>query len=95
MAPSSWKSEKFGISALSICLVELFGIWAPVLYALRHPSSDWRWLERPLGFLYVAGVFSIGIAIVGLFRDRRRLIAFISLLFGVVNFVLCMMPLAR
>jgi hypothetical protein len=91
----SWKLEKFGIVAFSICLVELVGIWVPVIYASHHRDLDWRWLASPLGDLYLAGFFAILIAIVGLFRDKRRLLAFLALIFGVLNIALCVAPLAR
>jgi len=43
--------------------------------------------------LYLAGLLSIPVAIIGLFIDKRRLLALLALIFGVVNIVLCVGPL--
>jgi hypothetical protein len=89
----SWKPEKFGIIALATCVVELIGIWIPMAIVLRNPYASAPWLLRILGLLYLAGLLSIPVAIVGLFRDEQRVLALFALIFGVANIILCGLPL--
>ena len=87
----SWTLEKYGIVAFSVCLVELVGIWIP--FALVSPYTSAPWLVRMWAVLYLAGLLSIPVAIIGLFIDKRRLLALLALIFGIVNIVLCVGPL--
>jgi len=89
----AWEQQKFGLAALSICAVELVGIWIPMAIVLRNPYASAPWLLPILGLLYLAGLLSIPVAIIGLFRDERRLLSLFALLFGVANIILCGVPL--
>jgi hypothetical protein len=84
---------KYGIVAFSTCLVELVGIWIPFAVVLQHPTASLPWLLKVFGILYLAGLLSIPVAILGLFRDERRLIAILALIFGITNIFLCGVPL--
>ena len=84
---------RYGIVAFSNCLVELVGVWIPFSIVLQHPYASLPWLLRVFGVLYLAGLLSIPVSIIGLFRDERRWLAFFALIFGIVNIVLCGVPL--
>lgn len=84
---------RYGIVAFSTCLVELIGIWIPFAIVLQHPTASAPWLLKIFAVLYLAGLLSIPVAIVGLFKDNPRLLAIFALVFGLVNVVLCGVPL--
>jgi len=83
---------KYGIVAFSLCLVELFGIWLPFAVVLQHPTASLPWLLKVFAIVYLAGLVSIPVAIVGLFRDKPRWLALLALIFGIVNIFLCVVP---
>jgi hypothetical protein len=80
--------------ALIICLIELIGIWGTTAIVLHMPQRNWHWLERPMAVLYVAGLVAVPIAVVGLFKDSRRVLAAVSLVLGLANFFVCSIPFA-
>jgi hypothetical protein len=86
-------SPKFGIVAFSMCLIELVGIWVPFAIVLRIPDFSGPWLLRVFGLLYLAGLLSLPVSIVGLFRDSPRTLALLALVFGVVNIAVCAAPI--
>ena len=92
MAHSS-SLPKYGLVAFSTCLVELIGIWIPFAVVLQHPTASAPWLLKVFGTLYLAGLLSIPVAIIGLFRDNRRLLAVFVLALGILNIFLCGLPL--
>ena len=89
MADSS-SPPKYGIVALLICLLELIGIWIP--FAVVPPTASAPWLTKTWGILYLAGLLSIPVAIIGLFKDKPRLFALFALILGIVNIFLCVGP---
>lgn len=89
MADSS-SPPKYGIVALLICLLELIGIWIP--FAVVPPTASAPWLIKIWGILYLAGLLSIPVAIIGLFKDKPRLFALFALILGIVNIFLCVGP---
>ena len=89
MADSS-SPPKYGIVALLICLSELIGIWIP--FAVVPPTASAPWLIKIWGILYLAGLLSIPVAIIGLFKDKPRLFALFALILGIVNIFLCVGP---
>ena len=89
MADSSGP-PKYGIVALSICLLELIGIWIP--FAVVPPTASAPWLVKIWGILYLAGLLSIPVAIIGLFKDKPRLVALFALILGIANIFLCVGP---
>ena len=89
MADSS-SPPKYGIVALLICLLELIGIWIP--FAVVPPTASAPWLLKIWGILYLAGLLSIPVAIIGLFKDKPRLVALFALILGIVNIFLCVGP---
>ena len=82
---------KYGLIAFLACLVELVGFWIP--FALVSPYTSAPWLIRVWAVLYLAGLLSIPVAIIGLFRDKPRWLALLALIFGVVNILLCVGPI--
>lgn len=84
---------KFGIVAFSMCLIELVGIWIPFAITERIPNFSGPWILRFWGILYLVGLLSLPVSIVGLFKDDPRTVALLALVFGVVNIVLCAPPL--
>jgi len=84
---------KFGLIGFSICLIELVGIWVPFSMLLRAPNASAPWLLRSFGVLYLAGLLSLPVSIVGLFKDNPRTPALIALVFGIVNIYVCGVPL--
>ena len=89
MADSS-SPPKYGIVALLICLLELIGIWIP--FAVVPPTASAPRLLKIWGILYLAGLLSIPVAIIGLFKDKPRLVALFALILGIVNIFLCVGP---
>ena len=87
----NWRA-KFGTVALAICFIELIVIWGGTAVALNSPQYDWRWLEKPLSDVYVFGMVSIPLAIVGLFKDCPRRAALGALVFGLANLAICSLP---
>jgi hypothetical protein len=85
-------TPKFGILAFSVCLIELVGIWVPFAIVSRTPFSG-PWLLRFWDILYLAGLLSLPVSIVGLFKDNPRIVALVALIFGIVNLVICAPPL--
>jgi hypothetical protein len=59
---------------------------------LQHPTASLPWLLKVFAILYLAGLLSIPVAIVGLFRDKPRWLALVALIFGIVNIFLCVVP---
>jgi hypothetical protein len=86
-------TPKYGIVALSICPVELIGIWIPFFIVLQHPTASAPWLLKIFGILYFAGLLAIPVAIVGLIKDEPRWPALVALIFGIANIFLCAVPL--
>jgi hypothetical protein len=80
---------KFGLVAFSTCAFELVGIGIGTFIILRIPSISAPWLDRVLAFLYLAGLLSLPVSIVGLFKDNPRVVALVALVFGIVNIFLC------
>ena len=81
----------YGIVAFLMCLVELVGIWIP--FALVSPYTSAPWLIRVWAVLYLTGLLSIPVSIIGLFRDKPRWLALFALIFGIVNILLCVGPI--
>ena len=63
MAGSS-NLPKYGVVAFSLCVVELVGIWIP--FAVVPPTASVPWLLKIFGILYLVGLLSIPVAIIGL-----------------------------
>lgn len=89
-----WRSRLYGAVALITCLVELIGIWGMTAIALHMPQKNWLWMERPLAVLYVAGLVAVPVAVIGLFRDSRRVLAVVALVLGFANVFVCSIPFA-
>ncbi len=87
-----WRSRFFGGFALAICLVELVGIWGTMAIAIQTRQHSYGWLVRPMAFLYVAGLASIPIAVVGLIKDTDRTLAFVAIPLGLINIFICVVP---
>ena len=86
---------KFGYVALCVFMLELTVIWGGVgmlQYATRLVAP--KWLLDIFALAYFAGLLAIVVSIVGLFRDRTRLIAFLALFIGILTTAVCTIPLA-
>lgn len=79
----------YGRVALLTCLIELIGIWGTTAITAQMPQKDFYWLVRPMAVLYVAGLASIPVAVIGLLKDTRRAFALVALVLGLVNTLVC------
>ena len=82
-------------SALVISTAEPILIWGAAAVAWHFPHHDWRWMAKPLLLIYLTGVASIPLAVIGLLLGRRRRVALVALALGAVNFVICGIPLLQ
>jgi hypothetical protein len=88
-----WRSRLFGTIALIVCLIELVGIWGTVaILVLTRQQQHLDWMTRPIAVLYVAGLASIPIAVIGLVKDTHRALAFAALILGFANILVCVLP---
>ena len=79
---------------MAVSSVELAVVWGCVGVAFAFPNRDWHWLGGVIKYLVIAGLSSVVIAVIGLFRDPERLLAFLALLLGVFTAAICSVPLA-
>jgi hypothetical protein len=86
---------RFGRVALYMAALEPLIIWglAMALYAMHFSAPIW--LARGLRLVYTLGLFSIILAIVGLKKDSQQGNAAFALSLGLVNLVLCVVPIVR
>jgi len=84
-----WRSRLFGGIALTICLIEVFGIWGATVILAQMPQSNWYRIVTPMALLYLAGLASIPIAVIGVINDGRRAFAVVALVLGILNIFVC------
>lgn len=87
-----WRSRLFGSIPLIVCLIELVGIWGTVAILVLTRQQHLDWMIRPIALLYVAGLASIPIAVIGLLKDTHRTLAFAALVLGFANILVCVLP---
>lgn len=91
-----FSGRKYGFVALGLCIAEFTFIWGSV--ALINTTGVWKhaphWLGDGFIVMYVAGVAALAIAALGTVKDSRRGLAGLALLLGLVNLVVCAIPLA-
>jgi hypothetical protein len=90
-----FRESKFGWPALGVSIAEPVVVWGAsgIIYALGRWGHGPLWLEDVFAISYLAGLGGVGLAILGLIRDSRRVPAGLALLLGIVNMVLCGLPL--
>ena len=86
---------KFGRVALCIAVVEPAVIWCCALgiYAVHLAAPVW--LVRSLRLVYATGILSLVLAIFGLRKDLRTNNAALALVLGIVNLVVCLIPIGE
>jgi len=84
-----WRCRAYGSVALMACLIELLGIWGTTAITAQLSTSSSYSLVRSMAWLYVAGLASIPIAVIGIFRDAQRTLARVALALGLINIVVC------
>jgi len=91
-----FQESRYGFVALGIGLAEITFIWGSlaVVYALGIWGNAPRWLGGVFGVTYLAGLVALAVAMVGLRKDSRRGCAGVALLLGVLNLVVCAIPIA-
>jgi len=87
---------RWGYIALGICIAEISSVWGSLaaVYALGIWGNAPRWLADVFMGMYLAGLAAVGIATVGLRKHSSRGLAGLALLLGVVNLVVCAIPIA-
>jgi len=89
------KPVKYGCWAMGASLAELLLTWGGTAIALSLPENDWHLLKGTMIQVYFWGfVSSIVLAVVGLFRDARRIPAMLALVLTVVSLGVCSIPVA-
>ncbi len=78
---------------MAISLVEFAVVWGSVGIAFAFPTHDWHWLGGVINCLVIAGLTSVVIAVIGIFRDPERVLAFLALLLGLFITAICSVPL--
>ena len=81
--------RSYGMIALIICLVEIVGIWGTTAVLVQMPQKNYLWLVRPMATLYLVGFTSIPISVIGLVKDKRRILASLALALGIGNVLIC------
>ena len=82
----------FGLAALVIALAEPAVIWTVTMMASHQPGRDWHWLESPMAVIYVVGLGAIPLAVIGLFKDGKRVPALAALVVALINVFVCALP---
>ena len=86
---------RFGWVSLTVGILEVAIIWGSL--GLVRATGLWGhaplWLEDVFAISYLAGWVAVAIAIAGLVKDTHRVVAALALLLGIVNAVLCALPL--
>ncbi len=91
----AFRQAKYGYVALAICLLELVIVWGGA--AAFHQGGKTiapDWAQDAFVVAYIAGICSLILSVIGLFRDKLRLIPFLALLLGIVNTAICVAPIA-
>ncbi len=90
------ESSRFGTIGLVIATAEIFVIWGGV-YLLAHLNL---WVPRSrangyFGVLYGMGLLtSATYSVLGVARDRQKIVAVLALLLTVANIWICIVPIA-
>ncbi len=87
-----WRFRSFGGVALRMCLLELVAIWGTVMIVFHTPQHSFDGLIRPLAIVYVGGLISIPISVIGLLKDKDRTWSFVALVLGFANIFVCVVP---
>lgn len=91
----AFRYARCGYIALAICFLELVIVWGGILVFHQGGRTIAPvWAQDAFVLAYFAGFCSLPVSIVGLFLDRFRLVAFVALLFGIVNVAVCVAPIA-
>jgi hypothetical protein len=79
-----------------VSLAELIVIWGGL--ALVYAAGLWghapHWVADAFVAMYLAGLVAVAVAILGLVKDSWRVCAGLALLLGVLNLVVCAIPIA-
>jgi len=85
---------QYGYTALGICIFELIIVWGGIaIFSHGSRLIAPRWAQDGFALVYFVGLCSIVLSIIGLFRDKFRLIALFALALGIANVALCGVPL--
>lgn len=86
------RAQRFACISFLISFAEVILVWGSIGIALSLPGQNWKWLGSVLQKVVVVGFSSIVIAIVGLFLDPERVLAFLALILGMLVLAICAVP---
>jgi hypothetical protein len=87
------RAARFGLVSLSISLAEILVIWGGVALGLHFPEHNWKWLGNVFVDTYLwAGLGSVVLAVLGLVKDSRKVVALVALFVALCNFAICAPP---
>lgn len=85
-----FRQAKYGYTALGICVLELTVVWGGIaIFTQGSRVIAPRWAQDVFAAVYFVGLWSIVLSIIGLIKDRFRVIAMYALAIGTANLVLC------
>ncbi len=70
------RAQQFACIAFLASFAEVIIVWGSIGIALSSPGQNWKWLGSALAKVVIVGSSPIVIAIVGLFLEPERVLAF-------------------
>jgi hypothetical protein len=83
------KAQRFACLSTAVSLAEILIVWGGVAIAFALPHLNWHWMGWVFHYTVMAGLSSIILAAVGLFRDPDREFAILALVLGLFTTGVC------